>query len=184
MEQIEPDHCDRYQNNRTKKCNWMTLVSYIGIGWIISQISLFVTVYIVKISTVYLWVQVSFRTKSLMALVVLRFWRSSYLLIRQRGPWGLEETQGPQNSLHELCLAQIQIPIPNKYLGCGYKGLIFCRNNGGKHGQRTHSTKMGADKSTQNTPNAPKFICSICLLKPKSSGLEWKKASLGVRSPW
>ena len=40
MEQIKPDHCDRYQNNRTKKCNWMTLVSYIGIGWNISQISL------------------------------------------------------------------------------------------------------------------------------------------------
>ena len=27
--------------------------------------------------------------------------------------------------------AQIQIPIPNKYLGFGYKGLVFCRNNGG-----------------------------------------------------
>ena len=28
--------------------------------------------------------------------------------------------------------ANIQIPIPNKYLGCGYKlkGLVFCRNNG------------------------------------------------------
>jgi hypothetical protein len=25
---------------------------------------------------------------------------------------------------------QIQIPIQNKYLGCGYKGLVFCRNNG------------------------------------------------------
>ena len=22
------------------------------------------------------------------------------------------------------------MPIPNKYLGCGYKGLVFCRNNG------------------------------------------------------
>ena len=40
MEQIEPDHCERYQNNRTKKCNWMELVSYIGIGQNISQISL------------------------------------------------------------------------------------------------------------------------------------------------
>ena len=28
-----------------------------------------------------------------------------------------------------LC-TQIQIPIPNKYLGCWYKGLVFCRNNG------------------------------------------------------
>ena len=27
-------------------------------------------------------------------------------------------------------VAQIQILIPNKYLGCGYKGLLFCRNNG------------------------------------------------------
>ena len=26
--------------------------------------------------------------------------------------------------------AQIQIQIANKYLGCGYKGLVFCRNNG------------------------------------------------------
>ena len=25
---------------------------------------------------------------------------------------------------------QIQIPLPNKYLGVGYKGLVFCRNNG------------------------------------------------------
>ena len=30
-----------------------------------------------------------------------------------------------------LFLTHIQIPIPNKYhLGCGYKGLGFCRNNG------------------------------------------------------
>ena len=27
-------------------------------------------------------------------------------------------------------VAQIQIPLPNKYLGVGYKGLVFCRNNG------------------------------------------------------
>ena len=40
---------------------------------------------------------------------------------------------------------QIQIPIPNKYLGFGYKGLVFCRNNG-KLGQGSQSTKMGADK--------------------------------------
>ena len=30
--------------------------------------------------------------------------------------------------------------------------------------------KMGADKSAENTPNAPKFICPNCLLKPKSLG--------------
>ena len=34
---------------------------------------------------------------------------------------------------------------------------------------------MGADKSAENTPNAPKFICLDCLPKLKS-------ASFGVRS--
>ena len=32
--------------------------------------------------------------------------------------------------------------------------------------------------------NYPKFICPNCLPKPKSLGFWWKKASLGVRSPW
>ena len=49
---------------------------------------------------------------------------------------------------------------------------------------RTHCTKIGADKSAKNTPNALKFICPKCLPKPKSLGFRWKKASLGVRSPW
>ena len=42
---------------------------------------------------------------------------------------------------------------------------------------------MGADGLDKNTLNAPKFICPICLLKPKSLGFQQKKASLGVRSP-
>jgi hypothetical protein len=42
---------------------------------------------------------------------------------------------------------------------------------------------MGADSLAKNTTNAPKFICPICLPKPKSSGFQQKKASLGVRSP-
>ena len=42
-------------------------------------------------------------------------------------------------------------------------------------------TKMSADKLFENTPNAPKVICPNCLPKPKFG---WKKASLGVRSPW
>ena len=34
-------------------------------------------------------------------------------------------------------------------------------------------------------PEMPqKFICPICLQKLKSSGFQWKKALLGVRSPW
>ena len=53
-----------------------------------------------------------------------------------------------------------------------------------KHGQGTHCTKMGADGWAENTPNAPEFICPICLPKPKSSGFQWKKASSVVHSPW
>ena len=44
------------------------------------------------------------------------------------------------------------------------------------------TTKMVADSSAENTPNATKFICPICVPKPKSLGFQWKKASLGVRS--
>ena len=36
----------------------------------------------------------------------------------------------------------------------------------------------------ENTPNAPEFIYPICLPKPKTSGFQRKKASLGVHSPW
>ena len=49
----------------------------------------------------------------------------------------------------------------------------------GKHGQGTHSTKMGADKLAENTPNAPKCFGPICLPKPKSLGF-LKKNSLWV----
>ena len=45
----------------------------------------------------------------------------------------------------------------------------------GKNGQGTHSTKMGSDKSAENTP---KPIC------PKVWDFDEKKASLGFRSPW
>ena len=40
---------------------------------------------------------------------------------------------------------------------------------------------MVADSSAENTPNAPEFVCPICLPKTKSSGLQWEKASLGIR---
>ena len=33
--------------------------------------------------------------------------------------------------------------------------------------QETHSTKMGADESAENTQNAPKSICPNCLPKPE-----------------
>ena len=61
-------------------------------------------------------------------------------------------------------------------MGCGYKGLVFCRNNG-KPGQGTHYGKIGSDSLAENTSNVPEFICPICLYKPISSGFQWKKAS-------
>jgi hypothetical protein len=35
----------------------------------------------------------------------------------------------------------------------------------------THCIKMGADSSAKY-PNAPEFICPICLPNPKSSGFQ------------
>ena len=46
-------------------------------------------------------------------------------------------------------------------MGCVYKGWGFCRNNGwifGKLGQGIHCTKMGANSSAENTPNAPEVM--------------------------
>jgi hypothetical protein len=34
---------------------------------------------------------------------------------------------------------------------------------------------MGADKLAENTTNAPKLICPICLPKPKSLGFDEKR---------
>ena len=55
--------------------------------------------------------------------------------------------------------------------------VFFCRNNGwlmeNVDKELTHSTKMSADKSAQNTPNDPKIICPM----PKSLELRWKKAT-------
>ena len=56
--------------------------------------------------------------------------------------------------------------------------------NNEKHGQRTHCAQMGTDSLAENTPNAPEFICKICLPEPKSSRFQCKKTSLDVRSPW
>ena len=40
---------------------------------------------------------------------------------------------------------------------------------------------MGEDSLAENTLYATEFICPICLLKPKSFGFQWKKASSVVR---
>ena len=49
----------------------------------------------------------------------------------------------------------------------------------GKHGQGTHSTKMGADKLAKNNPNAPKCICPNCLQKAQKFGISMKKGFIG-----
>ena len=49
--------------------------------------------------------------------------------------------------------------------------------------QGTHCTKMGADSSAKNSPNAPEFICPILSAQAQNSGFQWKKASLGILSP-
>ena len=58
--------------------------------------------------------------------------------------------------------------------------MLFLKN--GKHGQGTHSTKMGADKLIKNTQNATKHIWPNCLLKIKNLKFRRKKGSLGVSS--
>ena len=76
------------------------------------------------------------------------------------------------------------MPLPNKYLGVGYKDLFFCRNNE-KHGQGTHSTKMGADSRPENNPNASKnLILKMSAQAQKFKIFEKSSISLGVRSPW
>ena len=51
-----------------------------------------------------------------------------------------------------------------------------------KHGQGTHYTKMGADSSAENTPNAPEFICpSPKVLDFNEKRLRW--ASVVRASP-
>ena len=63
----------------------------------------------------------------------------------------------------------VQILIPNKNLGYGYKGLVFCRDSScliEKHGQGAHCTYQNRRQ------NDPEFIYPICLPKPKSSGFQ------------
>ena len=83
--------------------------------------------------------------------------------------------------------AQIQIPIPNKYLGFGYKGLIFCRINGWIIeivDKGLAVPKMSADKLAENTPNAQKSICPNCLgaqlcAQAEKFGISMKKGFIG-----
>ena len=52
----------------------------------------------------------------------------------------------------------------------------------GKHGQGTHSTKMGADKWTENTPNAPKSYLPELSAHGQKFRNSMKKGFIG--RPW
>ena len=69
-------------------------------------------------------------------------------------------------------MAQIQIPIPNKYLEFGYKVLVFCRNNGWL--MENMEKGLIVPKLAENTPNAPNLSAQA-----KSLGFWWKKGFNG-----
>ena len=66
---------------------------------------------------------------------------------------------------------------PKWIMGCGYKGLVFCRNSGWIMENMNKGLKMGADSLSENTPNVPEFICPIFCPSPKGFGFQWRKAS-------
>ena len=76
---------------------------------------------------------------------------------------------------------------PISYLGyiwLGLKTKVFFvekkQVNDRNHGKGTHSAKLRADKSAEDTPNTPKFICPI-------GQKVWdivKKGFIGFRSQW
>ena len=79
------------------------------------------------------------------------------------------------------------MPIPNKYLGCGYKGLVFCRNNGWimKNTDKGLTVPKWVLLIWPKIPQMPhnlsaQFVCP----SPKFWNFDGKKASSGVRIPW
>ena len=60
---------------------------------------------------------------------------------------GIPQTTDTRRLNLKIFVGQIQIPLPNKYLGVGYKGLVFCINNSWimeNMKELTVRTKMGA----------------------------------------
>ena len=82
--------------------------------------------------------------------------------------------------------AQIQIPIPNKYLGFGYKGLVFCRNNSWlmKNMDKGLTVPKWVLINRRKVPQMYQNLSAqIVCPSPKVWYFYEKKASLGVRSP-
>jgi hypothetical protein len=78
--------------------------------------------------------------------------------VGSRAPQEIDRSVNPyiQTKGGRLCPSYYLLPppwiqIPNKYLGFGYKSLVFCRNNGWLMNKGLISTKMGADNKAENT---------------------------------
>jgi hypothetical protein len=76
---------------------------------------------------------------------------------------------------------------PNKYLGCGYEGLVFCRNNG----RLMENMDKGLTVSKwvlinwTKMPQMPQYLSAQIVCRSLNIlDFNEKKASLGVRSPW
>ena len=73
----------------------------------------------------------------------------------------------------------------NMYLGFGYKGLVFCKNNG----WLLEKMDKGFTVPKWVLMNWPKISqipqsLSVQIVWTSSFGFQWKKASLGIRIPW
>ena len=78
-----------------------------------------------------------------------------------------------------------KFPMPNKYFGFGYKGLVFCRSNGWL--MENKKKKPTVPKSVLiNRTKIPQMLQKISAQFVCPSPKVWdfrKKSSLGVRSP-
>ena len=95
--------------------------------------------------------------------------------IKRSGLW--TRTTDKQKAKSQFFAAQIQIPNSTKYLGCGYKGLVFCRNNDWLMENVDKGLKVPEwllIVQPKIPQSAPKFICPICLPKPKSLRFQWR----------
>ena len=78
----------------------------------------------------------------------------------------------PMDYRHTMAKS-LKIQIPNKYLECGYKGLVFSRNKKWVLINRPKISQMPQNLSAQ-------FVCP----NSKVWDFDEKNALLGVRSPW
>ena len=78
-----------------------------------------------------------------------------------------------------------QITTPNKYLGCWYNGLVFCRNNGWimENMDKWLIVPKWVLVFWPKIPQLPQNYLSNLSAQAQKFRISTKKASLGVRSP-